>query len=300
MNQLTIIQQSVDYIEARLGEELTLAGVAKAAGYSDYHFHRTFLYFVGDTMSSYIRKRRLSRAAELLTGSELKVLDIALSCGFSSHEAFTRAFRKMFGKLPTECRKQGHLPCIVSKANLLRNINTPINYDRRDYDMQYRIESLPAMHIMGYSMKTTTVEGENSTEIPAFWQQYIQEQWGKTIPGKTNPNVELGICTTLNEDGSFLYIIGFEVSESTPVPKGLTEYTIPATTYAIFTTPPANQSEFVASIQQTWDDIFTNWFPTSGYEQVAAPDFEWYDERSWPKEGRQIDIYIPVQPVSKS
>lgn len=299
MNQLTIIQQSVDYIEERLGEELTLAGVAKAAGYSDYHFHRTFLYFVGDTLSSYVRKRRLSKAAELLTGSELKVLDIALSCGFSSHEAFTRAFRKMFGKLPTECRKQGHLPCIVSKANLLQNLSTPINYDRRDYEMKYRIESLPSMRIMGFSMKTTTVEGENSKEIPAFWQQYIQGQWGRTVPGKTNPNVELGLCTTLHEDGSFLYIIGFEVSESTPVPKELTEYTIPATTYAIFTTPPASETEFVASIQQTWDDIFTDWFPTSGYEQIAAPDFEWYDERCWPKEGKQIDIYIPVQPLTK-
>ncbi|MNE21608.1 Bacterial transcription activator, effector binding domain [compost metagenome] len=126
----------------------------------------------------------------------------------------------------------------------------------------------------------------------------MQQQLGRQVPGKLHPNVELGICTPLNSDGTFNYIIGFEVDENTVVPEGMTEYFVPETTYAIFTTPPAAASDFVASIQGTWDHIFTDWFPTSGYEQISAPDFEWYDERCWPQEGKQIDIFIPVQPVS--
>lgn len=297
MNPINTIQQSIDYIEERLGEELSLAEVAKAMFYSEYHFHRTFLYFVGDTMTSYIRKRRLSKAAELLAYSDLKVLDIALHCGFSSHEAFTRAFRKMYGILPTECRRRGCPPYLVPKANPLRDFVAQISYDWGDYVMQYRIEQIPAMRILGFSIQTTTVEGENSKEIPAFWQKYMREQWGSRVPGKLHPNVELGVCSTLDEDGTFRYIIGFEVDEAAEVLEGMTEYRIPPATYAIFTTPPAGEADFTSSIQQTWDVIFTNWFPTSGYEQLAAPDFEWYDERCWPKEGKQIDIYIPVQPV---
>lgn len=298
MNQITIIQQSIDYIEERLGEELTLAEVAKAMFYSEYHFHRTFLYFVGDTMTSYIRKRRLSQAAEFLAHTDQKVLDIALRCGFSSHEAFTRAFRKMYGILPTECRRRGCPPYLVPKANPLRDFVAQISYDWGDYDMQYRIEQVPTMRILGFSLKTTTVDGENHEDIPAFWQKYMREQWNSRVPGKLRPNVELGVCTALDEDGTFRYIIGFEVDETAEAQEGLIEYRIPPATYAIFTTPPAGEADFTSSIQQTWDEIFTNWFPSSGYEQVAAPDFEWYDERCWPKEGKQIDIYIPVQPVS--
>ncbi|MCK8488952.1 AraC family transcriptional regulator [Paenibacillus sp. MBLB2552] len=296
MNQIRIIQQSIEYIEARLGEELTLAEVAKAMFYSEYHFHRTFLYFVGDTMTSYVRKRRLSQAAELLTHSDLKVLEIALHCGFSSHEAFTRAFRKMYGILPTECRRRGCPPYVVPRANPLRDFVAQISYDWGDYVMQYRIEQVPSMRILGFSLQTSTVEGENHKDIPVFWQKYMREQWGSRVPGKLHPNVELGVCTTVDEDGTFRYIIGFEVDDTAKVQEGLTEFRIPPATYAIFTTPPAGEADFTSSIQQTWDEIFTNWFPSSGYEQVAAPDFEWYDERCWPKENKQIDIYIPVQP----
>lgn len=298
MNQISIIQQSIDYIEARLSEELTLAGIAKAMFYSEYHFHRTFLYFIGDTVTSYVRKRRLSKAAELLTNSDLKVLDIALCCGFGSHEAFTRAFRKMYGILPTECRKQGYPPYLVPKAEPLLTFGAQITNDWGDYRMEYRIEQLPAMRIMGFALQTTTVDGQNNAEIPVFWQEYMRERWGERVPGKKNPNVELGVCTACDEDGSFRYIIGFEVDEATEVPEGLTDYRIPSATYAIFTTPQAGEADFSSSIQETWNEIFTNWFPASGYEQAAAPDFEWYDERCWSKEGKQIDIYIPVQKAS--
>lgn len=168
MNQINTIQQSIDYIEERLGEELTLAEVAKAMFYSEYHFHRTFLYFVGDTMTSYIRKRRLSQAAELLAHSDQKVLDIALRCGFSSHEAFTRAFRKMYGILPTECRRRGCPPYLVPKANPLRDFVAQISYDWGDYDMQYRIEQVPSMRILGFSLKNDHGGRRESQGNPGF------------------------------------------------------------------------------------------------------------------------------------
>lgn len=297
MDNFRIIQQSIEYIETRLDEELTLRGVAQAMHYSEYHFHRTFHAMVGDTVTSYIRKRRLSKAAELLAYSDTKVLDIALQCGFSSHEAFTRAFRKMFGILPTACRRMGRPPFLVARAEP-RPLFVDLNYAKRgDVQMEYRIETCPAMRIIGYAIQTTTEDGQNNNEIPAFWQMYMKNQWGDKVPGKKNPDVELGVCTTMDEDGTFRYIIGFEADKDTPVPEEMVDYVIPEATYAIFTTPPASQEDFTSSIQETWNRIFGEWFPSSGYEQACAPDFEWYDPRCWPKEGKQIDIYIPVQPA---
>lgn len=131
-----------------------------------------------------MRKRRLSTAAELLTETDLKVLEIALRCGFGSHEAFTRAFRKMYGILPTECRKLGRPPFLVPRAAPLPTIETQITSDWGDQIMQYRIEQLPAMRILGCAMQSTIVEGKNHDDIPAFWQTYMQERLGERIPGK--------------------------------------------------------------------------------------------------------------------
>ncbi|WP_334077434.1 AraC family transcriptional regulator [Paenibacillus sanfengchensis] len=301
MNQMDVIRKSIEYIEARLDADLTLKGVASAMHYSEYHFHRTFLYVVGETVTSYIRKRRLSKAAELLAGSDSKLLDIALECGFHSHAAFTRAFRRMYGILPTACRRHGQPPFLYPKAEFADLCSDAQNYGKwGDYAMEYRIETCPEMRIIGYSIKTNTVDGENSRDIPAFWQKYMEERLGERVPGKKRPDVELGLCTAYEEDGSFHYIIGFEVEETTQLPDGMFEYRVPEAQYAIFTTPPANEEEFIESIQQTWNKIFAEWFQSSGYEQAYGPDFEWYDQRCWPKEGKRIDIYIPVQPAASA
>ncbi|MMZ58134.1 Right origin-binding protein [compost metagenome] len=296
-NNSELVRQSIQYIEERLGEELTLKEVAQAMHYSEYHFHRTFVYWIGDTVTSYIRKRRLSRAAEALVYSEQKIVDIALQYGFGSHESFTRCFRKMYGMMPSACRKLGHPPFLVPIAQPKEMLVGLQNDEWSVRQMEARIEQYHAMRVIGYSITTAASEG-NNTEIPAFWQKYMKEQLAYKIPGKLRPDVELGICSSMNTDGSFQYTIGFEVDRNTPVPEGMVELEVPETTYAIFTTPPAGESDFVSSIQSTWDNIYTNWFPTSGYEQIAAPDFEWYDKRCWSQEDKQIDIYIPVQPVN--
>lgn len=298
MNQLKIIRKCIDYIESRLDEDLTLKGIAQAMHYSEYHFHRTFLHLVGDTVTSYIRKRRLSKAAELLAYTDRKVLDIALECGFGSHEAFTRAFRKMYGMLPTACRKLGAPPFVTAVAVPRLPFDDQFFRKRGEWDMEFKIEKYPAMRVIGYAIRTTTENGQNNREIPAFWQAYMKDRLGERITGKKYPDVELGLCGTIDEDGSFQYIIGFEADAGAAVPEGAVEYEVPEATYAIFTTPPANGEQFVDSIQQTWNEIFSDWFPSSGYEQACAPDFEWYDRRCWPEEGKQIDIYIPVQPAA--
>ncbi|HEY4390376.1 MAG TPA: AraC family transcriptional regulator [Paenibacillus sp.] len=298
MNNINLVSRSIDYIENHLEQELSLKGIAQAMFYSEYHFHRIFQHFTGETVSNYVRKRRLSNAAELLAYTDRKVLDIAMECGFGSHETFTRAFRKMYGMLPSDCRKRGIPPFIVPRAAPLLMSDESITLNWSDYRMQHRIETLPAMRIIGFSLTTTTDNGQNHKEIPEFWQKYMHEQWRDLVPGKKRPEVELGVCTPVDEDGSFRYIIGFEVDNETAVPEGMAEFLIPEATYAIFTTPPADNERFSLAIQETWGVIFRDWIPSSGYEQACSPDFEWYDERCWGDTDIVMDIYIPVQPTS--
>lgn len=101
------IAAAISYIEAHLGERLDLSAVAGAAGYSRYYLHRQFTGAVGMTPHDYIRRRRLTEAARLLAGSDRPVLEIALSSGWESQQAFASVFRAFYKQTPGQYRKNG-------------------------------------------------------------------------------------------------------------------------------------------------------------------------------------------------
>jgi AraC family transcriptional regulator len=97
-------------VQNHLDEELDLDSLAAEGGYSRYHFHRLFRGAVGETPRAYIERLRLEKAAYKLWVTDDSILDIALSVGFRSHEAFCRAFRRYFSTTPTELREAGSIP----------------------------------------------------------------------------------------------------------------------------------------------------------------------------------------------
>jgi AraC family transcriptional regulator len=105
--QSEAIAASLEFIESHLCAPLTVGHIAEAAGYSLFHFIRTFNRVVRHTPYDYLMRRRLSHAAVLLLETEALVLDIALDCQFETHEGFTRAFGRMFGVPPTTWREGG-------------------------------------------------------------------------------------------------------------------------------------------------------------------------------------------------
>ena len=82
----------------------TLDAIAARSGWSPFHLHRAFRAMVGETPKQYALRVRLERAATRLLITDDPVLDIALASGFRSHEVFTRAFRRHFGRTPAAYR----------------------------------------------------------------------------------------------------------------------------------------------------------------------------------------------------
>lgn len=107
--QLQAIQKSIAFIEAHLRSEVTIGDIAAAAGYSLYHFIRTFNQCVHHTPYDYLLRRRLSQAALELLGSHRSILEIALDYQFNNPETFSRAFRRMFGQQASQWRRHGEL-----------------------------------------------------------------------------------------------------------------------------------------------------------------------------------------------
>lgn len=100
------IETMVEWIENNIMNHLTLAEMSEVVGYSPYYCSVKFHETVGITFKQYVAKRRMSLAYEEVVETNLRFLDIALKYGFSSQEAFTRAFANEYGCTPYQFRKQ--------------------------------------------------------------------------------------------------------------------------------------------------------------------------------------------------
>ncbi len=92
----------LDYIDAHLGESLDIEMLAGLATLSPFHFHRVFSSHVGESVSAYVRRRNLERAARCLLREGASVTTCGSLAGYASTSAFTRAFRQQFGMAPRD------------------------------------------------------------------------------------------------------------------------------------------------------------------------------------------------------
>jgi AraC-like DNA-binding protein len=101
------VNQVINYIELNLQSTLKVEAVAASASYSRFHIVRLFHVMTGETITNYIRKRRLHEAARELLTTRKTILEIALDYQFQSHEAFSRSFKKAYRFTPRAYRKRG-------------------------------------------------------------------------------------------------------------------------------------------------------------------------------------------------
>ncbi|WP_431312506.1 helix-turn-helix transcriptional regulator [Sporosarcina jeotgali] len=96
-----MIQQLIDWIEDNLQGEFSLAGLASHLGYSPYYCSFKFHQATGMSIRRYVLLRRLYLSTEDLK-KQRKIIDIAMDYEYSSQEAYSRAFKKVFGVSPKE------------------------------------------------------------------------------------------------------------------------------------------------------------------------------------------------------
>lgn len=286
------IQKSIDFIEDHLTDDIPLEEVARVAYCSLFHFHRVFQAMVGDSVKEYIRRRRLSDAARELRYTKARVIDVAFKYRYENPESFSRAFKKMYAVAPQQHRKNKDPISFFNKVNLY-DIESKLV--KGGITVDYKIINKNDMKIVGRELRVRNDNGDNFRLIPQFWQKCMEEgvlQQLSSIPGVVKPGTTFGICTDYDGINTFTYIIGTEVNDFETIPKGMKARTIPASKYAVFTA----KGPMPDAIQQTWKDIYSRWFPETGYERTDGPDFEYYDERSEVNdESCEVDIYIPVK-----
>jgi AraC family transcriptional regulator len=96
------LQRVIEFADAHLHEDLSIASLADAAGLSVRHFARAFTLQVGATPHRWLMKRRIERAKQRLAHSDDSLARIAQACGFAAQSHFTRVFRLMTGETPRQ------------------------------------------------------------------------------------------------------------------------------------------------------------------------------------------------------
>ena len=95
-----------ELVHAKIEEELTLWEMAQSVGLSPAHFSRMFRKSTGETPHQFVLRTKMERAKEILRGPEVRVLDVAVACGFKTQQHFARVFRHLCGTSPREYRLQ--------------------------------------------------------------------------------------------------------------------------------------------------------------------------------------------------
>ena len=272
----------INYIEENITQQIDYGEIAKIACCSSYHFQRMFTYMAGIPLSEYIRKRKMSLAAVDLQSGNEKVIDIAGKYGYNSPTAFNRAFQSIHRISPSA----------VKSGNVYVKSFPPLSFKivvKGVEELNYRIEAKEAFRIIGVSAPLSKELEENFVVIPQMWQNCVIngtiEKLSQMI--STSPTGLLGI-SVCNDTEQWKYFIAVATAQLCPE---FEEYTVPATTWAIFPGTGTNQS-----VQELERRIFTEWLPTSGYEYGNAPDIEVYINPD--PENTVFEVWVPVRKKS--
>jgi AraC family transcriptional regulator len=95
-----------EFIHAKIEDEFTLSDMAQSVGLSTAHFSDMFRKSTGETPHQFVLRCRTERAKEVLRKAELRILDVAVACGFKTQQHFARVFRQLCGASPTEYRRE--------------------------------------------------------------------------------------------------------------------------------------------------------------------------------------------------
>ena len=277
------IFKSIDYVERNLYEPIDVHDIARASHYSTYHFCRVFRSLVGDSPKEYLRKRRLTVAADRLVKGETSILDIALDCQFESHAAFTRSFKQLFKMTPEQYREKADPLRLIYKDQFSPHM---LHHLQNRLAMEPEIVARPEVKVVGIARQYQ----EEDLDIETLWSAFRPSL--SQITNRVGTEA-FGIYEEYREKEDsvgFNYICSVEVADFDGVPEGMITRTLPEHMYAAF-----RHQGPLSFLPETLKYIWGSWLPKSKYEYVEQPDFELYTPGTQTNDPeRVVFLYVPV------
>ncbi|GAA1391023.1 AraC family transcriptional regulator [Pseudonocardia kongjuensis] len=280
--------RAMDAVEEHLDHDVPVREIAAVAFTSEYQLRRVFSMLAGMPLSEYIRRRRMTVAASAVRDGHDAVQDIAVRFGYSSADAFARAFRSVHGIGPEQARLPGAV--LRSQARLSFHLTV-----EGRTDMQYRIVDKPAFRVVGRRTRSTVAHEGINADADRLVRSLPDADW-ETFEELSDQEPRGAVSVWDDADGTGLAegdIAEFYVGAATgrPAPAGFDVLAVPAHTWAVFSASGA----FPRSLETLWRAVGGEWLPANPYQLVPAPSLvraEYHDEDG---EHADVELWLAVR-----
>jgi AraC family transcriptional regulator len=325
------INKVLDHINENLTDDFTLEDLASIANFSPYHFHRIFAGIMQETISQFITRIRLERAAaRLIDNPRESITEVAFNFGFSSSSTFARAFKEKFGMSASQWRDDGYMNHskirkVLSKkgkidsneGNTISNdwkesfippvyisnvINDQFQYnkwrvkmkDSQTLETAVEVKDLPDMNVV-YVRHIGPYQGDSGLFERLYGKLCT---WagprGLITPPKTLFMNIYYDNPDITDDDKLRLDVALTIDRDIDVDGEIGKTTIKGGKYALarFRITPDQY-------ENAWKMVYGGWLPESGYQPDDKPCMEIYrnDPANDPEGKHEFDICIPVKPL---
>ena len=279
------MNKAIEYIEDNIHDKIDYEELSKVTMYSKFHFRRMFYILTEKMVGEYICARKLTLAAkDVLEGN--KVIDIALNYGYESPESFSKAFKKFHGISPSNtCNNTSSLKAVTY-------LSFQIIVKGED-KMNYRIEKRGEFSLVGFASKKpmNLYREDISEDIPEEWRMFKESKPFQLMASKAGGLGVLGIGYEYDfEKKEYSFMAGIEGVSIDGVPNA-TVLNIETSSWAVFETI----GPLPKSIQEAWQRIYSEWFPSTKYEQANLPTLEVHLGKDITASDYKAEIWVPIK-----
>ncbi|MGG8497897.1 AraC family transcriptional regulator [Tenacibaculum sp. TC6] len=292
------INKALIYIDEHINQKILLEDVAKEAYFSPYHFHRLFSIVIGETLHSYILRKRIEKSAKLLLRKDnTSMVEIAESIGFINASAFSRSFKKFYGISPTDFKESAtskfskiciedskKRPIKIKLEQYISNINKHLNFI--EMNAKIEVKNIAAIQV-AYLTHIGTAQ-----KIAKVYEELIKWAYPKGLltedvkmatiyhdsPKITAPEkLRMSACILLTDEIKTEGNVGVR--------------TIPGGKHIV-----ASYEITLEEFQIAWESVFV-WLSEKGFKVRGAEPFEIYhnDFNKHPEKKCIVDFYVPVE-----
>ena len=249
--RILAVQKMQEFIEANLGEEITLDRLSKVSLFSPWYSYRLFREYTGLTVADYVRRLRLSRSAMRLKKEHSRVIDAAFDLGFGSVDGYTRAFRREFGCNPAEyARNPGPIPLFIPYGVKFRHMR------KEDIDMN-NVQSVFVQLIRKPRRKVNLKRGLRAEHYLDYCAEVGCDIWGilTSMDSLCGEPVCLWLPEKYRKSNTSVYVQGVEADAGYdgPLPEGFDVITLPPAEYLMFQGEPFREEDYcdaITAVQQ--------------------------------------------------
>ncbi|WP_024822618.1 AraC family transcriptional regulator [Aminobacterium mobile] len=277
MNIIKSFNNTIDYIETVIDDEIDEKKIAYLSGFSYPMFSRLFSILTETTLSEYIRGRRLTEAAISLRDTDKRIIDIAMMYGYESSDSFGTAFKNFHGFTPSEVRN-GKPFKLVSRVQLALSV-------RGGRSMNITIQKKAAFTVAGINEQSI-----NSSLCPSVWDK-LYSKYSHDELAKLGGGQSLGVCHDVENPNTINYMAGYIVADKAKAKKmDLDILEVEEAEYAVVEL----RGSIPECIHQGWKYAMEVFFPEHGYVHSGSPDFEYYYEGDMHSKDYKMELWIPI------